>query len=287
MDRIRKALDEARRERARIVEPFPAERIERAEPAAPAPPAERAPPEPAVVSRLPDPIVYTVTRTFDPRPEVLEANRIVNPAANDRAAAAFRMLRTQILQRMNEHSWRSLAVLSAGRDEGKTTTSINLALSLASDHRQTVLLADCDLRRPSVASRLGIVPEVGLDDVLAGRARIEQCLYHPSGFDRLVILPARAPMDDSSENLAGPRGRELAMELRNRYPDRLVIFDLPPVLSADDALAFLPSVECALVVVAEGATSRQDLLRCMELTRRTPIVGTVLNRASGVSSAYG
>jgi len=166
-------------------------------------------------------------------------------------------------------------------------TAINLALSLANEHKQTVLLVDCDLKRPSVASNLGIEPEHGLDDVLKGQARIEQCLYHPTGFDRLVILPARAPMGNSSECLSGPRGRDVAMELRHRYPDRIVIFDLPPVLNADDALAFLPFVECALVVVSEGATSRQDLLRCMELTRRTPIVGTVLNRASDVPSAYG
>jgi Mrp family chromosome partitioning ATPase len=128
---------------------------------------------------------------------------------------------------------------------------------------------------------------MGADDVLRGGARVEDCLYHPAEFERLVVLPARAPMADSSEALAGPRCRDLVIELRSRYPDRLLVFDLPPVLSADDALAFLPLVECALVVVAEGATRREDLLRCMELVRKTPVVGTVLNRATGVASAYG
>jgi Mrp family chromosome partitioning ATPase len=116
---------------------------------------------------------------------------------------------------------------------------------------------------------------------------VEDCLYHPDGFDRLVILPARAPMGNSSEALAGPRCRELVAELRSRYPDRILIFDLPPVLVADDALAFLPLVECGLVVAAEGSTPREDLLRCMELLRKTPVVGTVLNRATDATSAYG
>ena len=76
-------------------------------------------------------------------------------------------------------------------------------------------------------------------------------------------------------------------DLRARYPDRLVIFDLPPVLAADDALAFLPLVECALVVIAERSTRRDGLLRCMELVRKTPIVRTVLNKAADAPAGYG
>jgi Mrp family chromosome partitioning ATPase len=197
------------------------------------------------------------------------------------------MLRTQVLQRMEEHHWQSLAVVSPGKHDGKTTTAINLAVSLASDERHTVLLVDFDLKRPGVAEMLGIAPEMGVDDVLRGKARVEDCLYHPNDFDRLVVLPARSSLTNSSETLAGPRCRDLVVELRSRYPDRLLIFDLPPILGADDALAFLPLVECSLMVVAEGATKRDDLLRCMELLRKAPVVGTVLNRATNVDSAYG
>jgi len=89
-----------------------------------------------------------------------------------------------------------------------------------------------------------------------------------------------------SEALSGERAREVVRELRDRYPERVVLFDLPPVLGADDALAFLPLVECGLVVVSEGGTRRDDLLRCMELIRNTPIVGTVLNRTSTVAPVY-
>jgi Mrp family chromosome partitioning ATPase len=100
-------------------------------------------------------------------------------------------------------------------------------------------------------------------------------------------MPGRAPMKRSSEMLTAPRCREIVTELRARYPDRLLVFDLPPVLGTDDALAFLPLVECALIVVAEGSTPRTDLLRCVELLRNTPVIGTVLNLSSAAGAAYG
>jgi protein-tyrosine kinase len=272
VDRIRRALDLARQERNRSL--------------------ERAAEQPRSLdsksdARLPVAIEYTRTRSFSASADLLESNRIVNVQSPGPAAGAFRMLRTQVLQRMMENGWSSLAIFSPCRNDGKTTTAINLAISLANDHLHTVLLVDFDLKRPSLAAKLGISPEKGTDDLLRGEAEVEECLYHPEGFDRLVLLPARSAMHDSSEALAGTRGRELVAELRGRYPDRIVLFDLPPILEADDALAFAPLVECGLVVVAEGLTSRGDLLRSMELLHKTPIVGTVLNRAADAASAYG
>jgi Mrp family chromosome partitioning ATPase len=263
VDRIRRALDLARQERNR---------------------QERDPHDRDLPATA---IEYSITKSFLASADVLEANRIVDVQSNNAAAGAFRMLRTQVLQRMMENRWRSLAVFSPCREDGKTTTAINLAISLANDHLHTVLLVDFDLKAPSIGAKLGMHPEKGADDLLRDDARIEECLYHPEGFDRLVVLPARSVMQNSSEALAGRRGRELVAELRGRYSDRIILFDLPPILEADDALAFAPLVECGLVVVAEGSTRREDLLRCMELLQKTPLVGTVLNRAANAGSAYG
>jgi len=274
MDRIRKALDLARQERSNRSVSFDESVAQK--------------PEPKIgPARLPTSIVYSQTRVFTPHPVVLEANRIVDPASADPAASAYRSLRTQVLQRMDENGWRSLAILSPNSNDGKTTTAINLAVSLGADQCHTVLLVDCDLKRPRIAACLGLEPEYGFDDLLSGSARMDQCLYHPVGFDRLVVLPVRAGIDNSSEVLSGPRGRDFISELRARYPERIILFDLPPILGADDALAALPLIECGLVVVAEAATPRGDLLRSMELLRKTPILGTVLNRAAAVVSAYG
>jgi Mrp family chromosome partitioning ATPase len=276
MDRIRKALDMARQQRELAPEPATMPR------AASVPPGGQ-----RARTVLPAQIIYTETQVFQPDLATLEANRIIHPSRRDAVASAFRMLRTQVIQRMEEHGWRSIAILSPGAGDGKTTTAVNLAASLAHDRHHTTLLVDCDLKRPSIADIFGIEPAYGVDDVLRGDARVDQCLHHPESFERLVVMPARAPLDHSSEALAGPQGRALVADLNGRYPERIIVFDLPPVLGSDDALAFLPQVECALVVVAEHATRRDELLRCMELLHKTPIVGTVLNNTTGTGSAYG
>ncbi len=284
MDRIRKALDRARVERE---QPADVSRVERNAQASmakvevgPTPATSRANPV------VPAAIVYTRTRVFSPSQPTLEANRIVNPGSTDPGAAAFRMLRTQVLQRMDANAWRSLAIFSPTAKDGKTTMAVNLAVSLANDRLHTVLLVDFDFKRPTLAARMGLNPEFGSDDALGGRARIEDCLYHPDGFDRLVLMPARCALVNSSEMLAGPRSREIVSELRARYPERILLFDLPPVLTADDALAFAPLVDCGLVVAAEGRTRRNDLVRTIELLTKTPLVGTVLNRAADSPAGY-
>jgi len=283
MDRIRKALDRARKSEPDLAADPHGSLLRSVERLRPVDASTTSKPS----TTLPTAIRYTRTKTFSPSLANLESNRIVDVSGSDSAADAFRMLRTQVLQRMLEHDWRSIAVLSPGADEGRTTTAMNLAISLANDQRHTVLLVEFDLKQPIIAKRLGIDADRGADDALRGAAAVEDCLYHPEGFDRFVVMPARTPMEHSSEMLAGPRCRELVAELRARYPDRLLVFDLPPVLGTDDALAFIPLVECALIVVAERTTPRADLLRCMELLRNTPVIGTVLNLSTGARTASG
>jgi Mrp family chromosome partitioning ATPase len=282
MDRIRKALDLARLERSQLAE----REFERPDAPEPIPEVPTRPQSRPTPIPIPTSIVYTNTKVFAPEPAVLERNRVLSPTSTDAAATAFRMLRTQVLQRMDERGWRSLAVFSPATRDGKTTTAVNLAVSLANDRLHTVLLVDFDFKHPTVAARLGLTPPLGSDDAISGRARVEECLYHPKGFDRLVVFPARTRLENSSEMLAGPRSREIVSELRSRYPDRILIFDLPPVLCADDALAFAPLVDCGIVVAAEGQTRRDDLVRSIELLKKTPLVGTVLNRAAEAVTGY-
>jgi Mrp family chromosome partitioning ATPase len=269
MDKIRKALDLARLERQQQAHDTP-----------------RAVDSRSSLASRQGPIVYTSTRVVPVSPEHLETQRVVSPGAPGPASAGLRMLRTQVLQRMAAHRWRTLAIFSPSAGEGRTTTAVNLAMHIANDHDHTVLLVDLDLRRPAVASTLGFVPERGVEDVLSGGAEVRDCLYHPDGCERLVVLPARAPVSHSSEVLAGLRCRELVAELRARYEERIVIFDLPPVLTTDDALAFSRHVECGLMVAVEGRTRREHLARAIELLRETPIVGTLLNRAASVPDEH-
>jgi protein-tyrosine kinase len=270
VDRIRRALDLAREERG--------------EPAAAVRPAvDPAREATGRAELLPAGIRYSQTRVFHADPDALERARIFDPTSDSAAVDAFRMLRTQVLQRMRDKGMNTLGVVSAGPGEGKSFTAANLAVQLAADRRHTALLVDYDLARPVVAASFGLAPEFGVEDVLATdvAADVTSCLYHPEGFDRLVLLPARG-QSAGARPIGGPRSFELIAELKARYRDRIVVFDLPPVLATDDAVAIAPHLDAVLVVVSEGRTRRGDLLRCMELMQRTIIVGTVLNRASDV-----
>jgi protein-tyrosine kinase len=272
MDKIRKALDLARLERQH----YPSDT-----PRALEPPGSAAPRQGPVGT-----IAYTRSRIVSISGEHLESQRVISPGARVPASAGYRMLRTQVLQRMAAHDWRTLAIFSPSSGEGRTTTAVNLAMHIANDRDHTVLLVDLDLRHPAVAPTLGFTPERGVEDVLAGEAEVHDCLYHPDGCDRLVVLPARGVVNHSSEVVAGLRCRQLVAELRARYEERIVIFDLPPVLTTDDALAFSRHVECGLMVAVEGRTRREDLARAIEVLRETPIVGTMLNRATGVPDEH-
>jgi len=206
----------------------------------------------------------------------LNLARIVSHKSQDKKADIFRLLRTQVLQTMNREGFKSLAITSPNYGDGKTTIALNLAVSIAQDLKQTVLLADLDLRKPNLHSYLGIDVKTGLSDYLLNDTPIPQCLYRLS-FERLSILPAGASIENSSEVLGLPKMAALAHELKTRYPDRFIIYDMPPVLEQDDPLAFIPHVDCALMVAREGKTKTTEVTQCLEILSSAKIIGTVLN----------
>ncbi len=210
--------------------------------------------------------------------ETLEDNRILAHRTKSPEADLFRILRAQVLQTMNKHGFRTLAVTSPNYGEGKTTISTNLAISIALDMKQTVLLVDLDLRKPCVHKYLGMEPACGLTDYLSGSATLPECLMRLP-FERLSSLPAGRGLDHSSETLGSPQMAALAAELKSRYPDRLVIYDMPPLLAQDDPLTFLPHVDAALLVVQDGVTKTEDVKRSLEVLEHANVIGTVLNNS--------
>jgi protein-tyrosine kinase len=237
---------------------------------------------------VPGKITYTQTRTVTLYPGWLRQNRILTGEASDDAARAYKVLRTQVSQRLNQHGWKTLGITSPGHGEGKTLTAINLSISLALEPNHTVLLVDADLRRPSIHTYFGIDTELGLREHLLDGAAIEQILVHPQ-IQRLVLLPGSKPLNGSSEALSSPDMLDLVQQLKRRYPTRLVIFDLPPVLASDDVLAIAPYLDAMLLVVEEGKTEREQLARAAELLQATNqnLIGTVLNKSAEQNSMYG
>jgi capsular exopolysaccharide synthesis family protein len=187
---------------------------------------------------------------------------------------------------MRANRWKTLAVTSPGEGNGKTLTSINLAISLAREVNQTILLVDLDLRRPSLGGYFLDGPTRGLSDFLTEGVEVADLLIHP-GIERLVILPGNHSFTQSSEMLSSPRMVQLVHEFRTRYPDRLTLFDMPPLLAGDDVLAFLPYVDAVVLVIEEGKTTKGELAQAYELLGEKNIIGTVLNKSEDASSGIG
>jgi exopolysaccharide/PEP-CTERM locus tyrosine autokinase len=269
MERIKQALERAKQERE-TSGPVRAEVIQR--------PERKGPP------RSED-IVYTQTKVFKPSLQVLDENRVLGGIAAGPATDAYRMLRTRVLQKMRDNGWNSLMVTSPGVAEGKSLTATNLAISLAREVTHTVLLVDLDLRRPGLHRLFGYEPDGGIVDCLRDKTPLADVLFNP-GVDRLVVLPARQRVENSSELLGSPEMLDVIADIKSRYPDRIVIFDLPPVLSTDDALAFSPNVDAVLLVVQEGATSQSDMRAAYEVLSDCNMLGVVLNRADDYTNAY-
>jgi protein-tyrosine kinase len=230
-------------------------------------------------------IQYSQTPVIRVDPAVLRENKIIFGDDDRRGLTAYKMLRTQVLQRMVAKNWNAFAVTSPAPGDGKSLTAINLAVSLARELHHTVLLVDLDLRNPSVHQYLGLQPKRGIEEYLTSGCPLEEILLNP-GIERLVVLPAKSPVENSSELLASPLMGQLVQELKSRYPSRLVLFDLPPILSADDALSFAPYIDAILLVLRDAKTTRSEIEQAMEILRDVPILGTVLNASDEKISAY-
>ena len=223
-------------------------------------------------------IEYTRTKSMEGRVDLQRENRILSAMEHNDYADAFKILSTQVMQRMDEHQWSSLAVTSVGEDEGKTTTAINLGISIAKEIEYTVLLVDTNLRKPELHKYFGITPELGLSDYLQSDIDLADILIQPGDIDHFVILPGGSPVMNSTELLGSPKMCSLAEELKARYPKRIIIFDLPPVLNTADTLSFVPCVDCALIVVEDDTTKETELKQTIEILSVTNIIGTVLNK---------
>jgi protein-tyrosine kinase len=226
-------------------------------------------------------IIYTRTQSMEGHTETQRENRILSAMEHSEYADAFKILSTQVMQRMGEHQWSSLAITSVGEDEGKTTTAINLGISIAREIEYTVLLVDVNLRKPELHEYFGITPEFGLTDYLLHNNEIDlaDILIRPGDIDHFVILPGGSPIMNSAEMLGSPKMCSLVEELKERYPKRIIIFDLPPVLNTADSLSFVPCVDCALIVVEDDTTKEVDLKHAVELLSVTNVLGTVLNKS--------
>ncbi len=230
-------------------------------------------------------IVYTDSRVVPVCHAQLEKNRVVSRSAHDPRSQLFRTLRTTVLKQMRAHNWRSIGIISPAQGEGKSLVASNLAAAIAMEVNYTALLVDMDLRNPGVTNYFDVEPKLGLSDYLQGDAEIGDLLVNP-GVERLLLLPGRGKLDNSSELISSPRMVTLFNEVTQRYKSRIVIYDMPAILPRDDVLAALNHVDCFLMVLEEGRNSEIDIRKAIQSMQNANIVGTVINKSQTVESGY-
>jgi non-specific protein-tyrosine kinase len=228
---------------------------------------------------------YTHSRSVRFNPEVLANNRCIAFFPNVPEVESYRVLRTQISPRTIDTNGNTLMVTSALPGEGKTLTAINLTFTIAKEFEQTVLLVDCDLRQQSIHKVLGIPGEHGLVDYILDNRPVQDLIVWP-GLEKMTLISGGKTLQGSSEVLGSSRMKELVAEMKTRYPDRYVIFDVPPVLSTADAIAFAPWVDKVVMVVRAGETPLPDVKKALEMLPREKVLGIVLNRHETSSKNY-
>jgi Mrp family chromosome partitioning ATPase len=211
-------------------------------------------------------------------PGLLSDNKVIAGDITDPQVGAYRQLRSQVLDSMRRNNWRTLAVTSAQEGAGKTLTCVNLAICISQEANQTVMLVDLDLTKPDVANTLGIDVKKGIVDHLMHGEPIENILLNPE-FPRLVVIPGTPQGRPVSEMLSSPQMKHFLTDITNRYSNRIIIFDLPPLLRNDDAMVFVPNADACLFVVEDGVTRPDEIEYCFQLLKHSKLIGTILNKA--------
>ncbi|WP_428425415.1 CpsD/CapB family tyrosine-protein kinase [Pararhizobium sp.] len=214
---------------------------------------------------------------LDPAPDTIFRNRIVTIDRSDPAHAPFDMMRTRVLQSLRQNSWTSIAITSPTASCGKSLVALNLAFSLAHQQDCRTLLVDLNLKQPQIGEMLGARAPASMEDFLKGDAPIHDIFLRYG--DNLAVGTNHQPVQFSAELLQSLEAAKVLQDLRMRMGPDVILYDLPPMLSSDDVTAFLPNVDCAILVAAAEQSTFADVDRCERyLSERTNMLGVVLNK---------
>jgi protein-tyrosine kinase len=222
-------------------------------------------------------------------PAHLEETRIVAYNPLHESGRSFDMLRTQVLQEMDEKGWQVLAVTSPTAGCGKSVTACNLAMSIARLPERSVLLVDLDLHKPKVAEYLGIAAKDGILSVLEGRTGLSNAIVRASTVHhhhQMLVLPGEVCKAGSAEWMASQAMTNTLQALRRDFRSHVIILDMPPVLVGDDVISILPQIESVLLITSIGTSTLPDIKECYKHIKSTPIVRVVVNKVSDRTETY-
>ncbi len=226
-----------------------------------------------------------LSRSLDLDQCSIGGHRCLSEASAPEEIESYKILRTRLHHRMKSEGMKTLMITSPCSGDGKTLTAINLAFSFAKHYHQTVLLVDCDFRRQSIHKTLGYDGGPNLIDHLVDNVPLSEAMVR-IGNEKLVVISGARTLEGSAELLGSPQMKDLVHEIKHRYQDRIIIFDLPPVLFTADAMAFEPWVDGILMVVRCGMTQMNDVQKAINGLPRKKILGFTLNRSNLHLSRY-
>lgn len=220
--------------------------------------------------------VWSGLEMFTPNAKRLIHNRIVSYQGGNEARE-FDTLRTRILQQMRANNWKRLAITSPGPSSGKSTLTLNLAFGLARQPDQRSLVMEIDMRKPSLAQTLGLPQAQHFDAVLRGTAPFEEHAIRAS--DHLAFSTNARKVGDAAELLQTAATGVVLDDIQARYDPTVMLFDMPPMMVSDDAMAFLGYVDCVLLVAATEQTTIKQIDTCeREIATQSNVMGVVLNK---------
>ena len=277
MEKIQSAIAKARAARAAVqsgeVAPpaVQTKTVPQAETRPVPPPVDESRPDPAAVAAL-----WSALPGFAPAPGLLARGHIVT-AAGGREAVPFDLMRTRLLQQMRANNWRRVAITSPGPACGKSTIALNLVMSLARQSDLRTVLAEMDMRRPSLSRMLGLRGPQSFARVLEGRDPFASQAIRIG--ENLAISTCHAPHHHPAELLHSPTVATALDRIEAEYDPSIFLFDMPPMFVSDDAMAVMGQMDCVLIIAAAESTKIKEIDRCeRELAAQTNVLGVVLNK---------
>lgn len=226
--------------------------------------------------------------------ETMAASGIVTPnAPRSHVADEYRVIKRPLISNAMGKGAAALnhgnliMVTSAVAGEGKSFTALNLAMSIAAELDHTVMLVDADVARPSILRMLGLPASPGLLDLLEGKAEMSDVLLK-TNIDKLTILPSGTPHARATELLASDAMRQLLDDMSKRYPDRIIIFDSPPLILTTEARVLATQMGQVVMVVQADKTLQADVQQALSTIEICPVKMMLLNRVrSDSKGSYG
>ena len=227
--------------------------------------------------------------------DALAAAGIVSPnAPRSQIADQYRVIKRPLISNAMGRAGATITngnlimVTSSLPGEGKSFTAINLAISIAAELDNTVMLVDADVARPSVLRVLGLPPGPGLLDLLQDDSADLSSMLLKTNIDKLTILPSGTPHERATEMLASDAMVKLLEDMGSRYSDRIIVFDSPPLLLTTEARVLATHMGQIVMVVQAEKTLRSDVQDALATIEDCPVKLMVLNQSrEGNAGGYG